>query len=399
MKPGYLTATSLLLALWQTPALAQMSIRERLENMEKRLEFLEKRVADQDRVIEEKNRQLRALSKVTEEKVTDKKVTEESESAWFRKVKLHGTVELEANHTDPFAGQSTSDLTVATAEIGLTARVHDWVGAEITLLHEEDETNLEVDVATIVVAPPDGPWFLIGGQFYVPFGTYETSMISDPLTLEVGETRETALQFGIAKNGFSASLYAFNGTNRNGGENRIDNFGAALGYAGETGRVTYAVNASYINDIGDSDNLQTAIADSIGSNNVANHVGGWSAGGRLGFRPFTLMAEYLAATDEFAANEVGFAGRGARPEAWQIEAAYSFTVLEKETTFAVSYQGTDEALALDLPETRYLTALRMEVNEHLGVGVEWAHDRDYGTADGGTGNEADTLTAQLAVGF
>ena len=47
-------------------------------------------------------------------------------------------------------------------------------------MYEEDDTDLEVDVATITIADPDGPWFVTGGQQYLPFGAFETNMVSGP---------------------------------------------------------------------------------------------------------------------------------------------------------------------------------------------------------------------------
>ena len=219
MKVKIFVAASLAAAVFHAPAMAQMSIADRLERMEKRIEHLEKRVIDQDKVIKEKDQQLKQMSKQSEA----------DESAWFKRMEFSGTVELEASHSDPFAGQSTSDLVVATAELGLAVQVHDWVSTEITLLHEEDDTNLEVNVATVTIAQLDGPFFMTGRQFYLPFGVYETNMISDPLTLEVAETRETALQVGAETNGFSGSVFGFNGTNKEGTDNRIDNYGLAVG--------------------------------------------------------------------------------------------------------------------------------------------------------------------------
>lgn len=392
MNLRILVATGVVATIWHTPVSAQMSVNDRLANMEKRMQYLEKRVVDQDKVIQEKDRQLQTLSQKPG-------MTEEEKSAWFQKVKLSGAVELEASHTDPFVGNATSDFVVATAEIGVEAQVHDWVEAQITLLHEEDDTNLEVDVARFKIAPPEAPWFLQGGQFYVPFGTYDSNMISSPLTLEIAETRETAAQVGFETNGFSGSAYTFNGTNKDGGDDRIDNFGLAVGYAKEAGDVTFSVNAGYINDIGDSDNLETTISANLGSNNVVDHVPAWAVSGVVQFGPISLMGEYLTAIDEFAANEVAFAGNGAKPSAWNIEAGYTFSVMDKETVFALAYQGTDEALAIGQPEQRYMVGLSMALTEYVGVGVEWAHDEDYSVAEGGTGNAADTVTAQLAIGF
>ena len=191
---------------------------------------------------------------------------------------------------------------------------------------------MKVDVATLSIAQPVGPWFVTGDQFYLSFGVYETNLVSDLLTLEITETRETALQAGFEASGFSGSVFGFNSTNKDGTDNRINNFGLALGYAHESDALTLAVNGAYINDNGDSDNLESTIAGNLGSNNVIDHVGGKAIGCVASFGPFSLIAEYVTATGVFAANEVAFRRVGAKPHAWQIEAAYTFTVLEKETT-------------------------------------------------------------------
>ena len=136
--------------------------------------------------------------------------------------------------------------TTSSSAIGLEAQVHDWVGGRISLLYEEDDTPLEVDEAYINIAPPSGPWHIKGGQYYVPFGVFDSGMISDPLTLEIGETRETAVEVGFNAKGFSGAVYVFNGTNKQDGDNIIDNFGAALGYEKEGKGAGFAVNVGYI---------------------------------------------------------------------------------------------------------------------------------------------------------
>jgi len=94
-----------------------------------------------------------------------------------------------------------------------------------------------------------------------------------------------------------------------------------------------------------------------------------------------------------------FGARGARPEGWNVEGDYAFKIAAKDVTAAIAYQGTDEALALGLPKHRFLAGISVDIVEHVSVSLEWAHDKDYGTGDGGTGKEADTVTGQLAVEF
>ena len=381
----------LVLTLSATPpaANAQSSVPDRLSNMERRIQYLEKRVANQDSVIVEKDREIARL----------KKQDEKATGSWFNKIAITGGVELETSYASPYTGDDTSDAAVATATVGVAAQIHDWVGAEISLLYEEDDTPLEVDTASLTVGPPDGPWKFTGGQIYVPFGTFETNLISDPLTLEIGETRETALLVGFDKGGFFGSAYGFNGTNKDGGDNHIDGFGANAGYRLERENTELAVSLGYINDVGDSDNLQDVIGSNLGSNNVTDHVAAWTASAMVKHRGFMLIGEYLSALDDFQPGEVPFGTGGARPSAWNIEGGYGVRIAGKDVVFAVAWQGTDEALALELPESRLLAGLSVQVLEHAKLSFEWAHDRDYDTADGGTGKSADTATAQLAVEF
>jgi len=184
------------------PAQSSAGNEAQLERLEQRIQYLEQRVQSQDEVIRDKDRHLEAL------------MGDEPGGDWFRNVEIGGLIDLEVGYSDPYDADSTSDVTVATVELGIAAQVTDWVAGEITLLYEQDEMDLEVDVATITVAPPDGRWFVNAGQFYLPFGVYETNLVSDPLTLEIGETRETSVQFGFESAGASGSVYVFNGDNR-----------------------------------------------------------------------------------------------------------------------------------------------------------------------------------------
>lgn len=187
----------------------------------------------------------------------------------LKNMELSGLVELEANVTEPDEGDSTSDFTVATVELTLAAPVNDWIQGEIVFLYEQDETDFGVDSATVSIAPPDGPWFVNAGLFAVPFGRFETNLVSDPLTLEMGEMYESAVQLGMESNGFTASAYIFNGDSDKDGDDKIDNFGLDFGYAMESEDRSFAIGAGYINHLGDTDALQDAMEG------VADYVPGW----------------------------------------------------------------------------------------------------------------------------
>ena len=130
---------------------------------------------------------------------------------WYDTLTFSGLIEVEASYSDPDEGDSTSDLVVATAELGVEATLTENLSAALVLLHEEDDTDLEVDVATLSYAHSDNGFSFTLGQDYLPFGAYSTALINDPLTLEMGETRETALVTHYEKGQFTGTFYLFNG--------------------------------------------------------------------------------------------------------------------------------------------------------------------------------------------
>ena len=71
----------------------------------------------------------------------------------------------------------------------------------------------------------------------------------------------------------------------------------------------------------------------------------------------------------------------------------------KSSTAAIGYQGTREALDLELPKRRWIAGFSIDILENTALSFEWAHDKDYSSSDGGTGENANTVTTQLAVEF
>ena len=372
MKLKALGVAILVTLAWHGPALAQGSIEERLVKMEQRIRYLEERVAVQDRVIVEKERQISKLS--------------EQEDAWFNGLEIGGVVELEGAYASPYEGDSTTEAAVATVELAIAAAIDDWVGGEIVL---SEDDGISIDTATLTIEPPDGPWSITGGQQTLPFGTFETNLISDPLTLELGETSDAALLFGVSSDRFYGSFFALNDEDNPGGA-RIGNVGTAVGFSMERGDSEFGTDVAYVNDLGNSDSLRGTSAD---------RVPGWAGSVWLRYGDVSLIGEYLAALEAFQADELTIADRGAEPSAWMVEAAYDFSLAGRDATAALGYQGTDEALDLELPERRLIVGLSIGVAEQVGLGVEWSHDNDYGMADGGTGESARTVTVQLGAEF
>jgi len=148
---------------------------------------------------------------------------------------------------------------------------------------------------------------------------------------------------------------------------------------------------------GISDVLPTA---ANGETMLAENVSGLSLnlGGKYG--PCSLITEYTTALDSFTPAELPYGAiDGAEPAAWNSELAYTTSLLTKETVFAIGYQKSWQAVALELPEQRYITSAAMNIFTGTTVTLEYFFDKDYAVSDGGTDNDGYGFTTRLAYAF
>lgn len=130
--------------------------------------------------------------------------------------------EVVGNGAHPGTGENIVTFTV-TLRAALVAVVETEVGADVVLLYEQADD----DAATITAAPAEAPWQLTAGRHVL--GSFETHPVSDPLTLELGETREIDVQLAATSGGFAGSVFAFDGA-----ADRRDR-GRSAGYGEEAG--------------------------------------------------------------------------------------------------------------------------------------------------------------------
>lgn len=334
------------------------------------------------------------------------------------RVSISGAVEVELGFENGYDDEDSSDITLATAELGIDAEIIDWVNGHILFCWDDDADEFEVDEATITLGNLEiYPVYFTAGKMYVPFGSYETNMISDPLTLELGETRESALQVGFEMSGFYGSVYAFNGDiDEDREDDQIGCFGANAGYAYEIDDISIDIGLGWINNLVDSNGWGDTVeeemeaAEEIGiAFSLKDYVSGFAAYAIFNYGPFTLIGEYVGATEDsewnIDAEPATMTAYGLdptetveAPSAWNMEAGYTFEIISRETTFGVAYQGTNNCGEF-LPETRIVAAIGVGLTDYLGVALEYAHDEDYDEVDGGTGDDADVVTIQLALEF
>lgn len=305
---------------------------------------------------------------------------------------LNGVVEVEINHTKDFAGDSSSGLELATVELAIDAQVHPWVQGHLLFLYEEgDDDDVVIDEAFITIGNnKETPFYLSAGRMYVPFGTFATYMISDPLTLEMAETQETAVQVGYESENWHSAIYAFNGDTSEGDDSStIEQYGAHVGYSFEKESWNIAVDTSYTSSLFDSDLL----AEEFDTAATGDYIPGFGVQGIFGVGNFTLIGEYIAAIEDLDVE-----GAKINPYTFNVEGAVVIELMGHDTAFALAWQGSED-LAEILPEQRFMASIGISLFEDTALTLEYAYDKDYDENDGGSDDTSKSLTAQLAYEF
>ena len=359
---------------------------------------------------------------------------ESGEGSWLRFIEIGGVVELTASRNQLSRGESSTSTAAEQLELGIGIEPHQWIGSEFGWIHEHEEDHdeevegheLGIFTGTIIVGPPDGRWWLKGGVQFLPFtmfelaevhaahdasiGPFETGAIIDPLSFEYGSKREKSLLLGVSLGQFLGSVYGYYGGDARSDEPR-SGFGAAVGYKKHVDdEDEIAFNLSFIDDLGTLAGFQEEVFGHEGEAHGASHgeppsgnderMPGWSVATAIHYGGVAFAAEYMISQDRFAPGVLAFDGRGARPSAWTLEAGYGFELAGRGGELTLGYQGTSEALGLGIPALRYLSVLQVDLwNQMLFSTFEWIHDRQYGTAEGGSGEYRNKYTLQLGLEF
>jgi len=269
------------------------------------------------------------------------------------------------------------------------AEIAENVSAMVLFYYEDGYDSPDVDEATITFSSGGGmPLSFTAGRTYLPFGSYETNMISDPLSLEIGEIREDILMVNFEADGFYGGAYIFNGDiEEDGSDNLIENYGFNMGYLWEQDKASIDIGLDWINSIEDTDGIEWVLND-YGISSVTERTQGIAVHANGQFGPISVFTEYVGALDDLAGDNTN-----TKIKAWNLEAGYNFVLGGMDSTVALAYQETSEAVDLYLPEERIVGAVSMEVMDSTTLAFEYKKDKDY------YGENTHTGTAQVAVEF
>ncbi|MEW6079531.1 MAG: LbtU family siderophore porin [Thermodesulfobacteriota bacterium] len=357
-------------------AMHEKDAEDRIEALSARIEALEKTAADK-----------------------------QASSRWMEVFSFSGLLEAEAGYeklNPEAAGEPTdksSDVTLATMQLGVDATLNEHVSGHVLFLWEQDDTEpVDLDEGFVTISGGEQrPVYVTAGKYYLPFGNYETHFISDPFTLELGEANESAVMCGYHGALFDINAGAFNGDiNQTDEDDHVENAFAGASFTlpdDWAGPVSLTAGISYISSIADTDGLSGEIAGrdgEEGTGGLKDDVGGMAGYVTIGFEDRAFFkAGYVGALDEFEPGELAFVDGKAKPSAWNFEAAY---VTGSRIGAGLKYEGTDDCGDF-LPETGFGAIIFWYPFEQTFVGLEYMH-QEYDTRDIGQ-----NLTAQLAYEF
>lgn len=357
-------------------------------------------------------------------------------------VNLSGKIESQIFHTSYFGNfqnNSATDIDLTGIELDTEILVNQWVTGLIAFVYDNtpptDMSPRRIDNSRVLLERgfltignlAKFPLYATMGQFYVPFGQYSSSMISDPFTKTLGRTKARALELGFSKqfndeNDLNLSAFVFRGPSRTSIDNNgLRNYGANAEYIFTKPKWNIDVAGSYIRSIADSLGLQhngnngPNNFEGFATNNnteVLNPVPGLDARGTLSIEAFSITGEYVTASRSFSSSVLSFDNQGAKPSAFHAEAAYKFNVLEKPSAVIIGYDQSKDALGLLIPKKRYIATVSTSIWKDTIESLEFRHDIDYSATDvalgqsglglnpiNGTGKSGNTITLQVGLYF
>lgn len=348
---------------------------------------------------------------------------------------LSGKVEPLASVGAPAVGQTEGDLTLGSSELDVAALLNDKVEGYLSLAYDASppdiggqrlaNSSLYLNMGFVNIGDlDDSPIYFTGGQLFVPFGRFSTSMVSAPLTMLLARTKSRPFILGYKsqyETGPFAAVYGFRsdttlGTSGVGGLN--------VGYLFNTGHISGELGASAISSMDDAGGMQYTssipgttfggFASPTNGNESVRKIPATGVHGYANFDRFSFTAEWVGAASQFRAQDLSFNGHGAKPQAAQFEAGVTFIAFEKPSSVAVGYQWSKEALALNIPAQRLSAVFNISVWKDTVESLEYRHDMNYKAtqyANGaaplnvvnantlGVGGASDTLLAQIGIYF
>lgn len=331
-------------------------------------------------------------------------------------LQISGKLEGQTFASKTFNGRNTSDIDLSGGEFDFVTHMNDWVNGMAALVYDNNasttgdlnrisNSRVFVDHAFITIGNLNKTsLYTTIGQRNLPYGHYESLMISSPLTSTLFKIRQRAILVGRTppdRQGFYGNAFVFKGpTEIGGGQNNINNYGADTGILfTSANNVDLDVGMSGIANIADAMGMQITGLSQFGGfanpvngaagENLQRRVPGINLHGNLTlFDKWLILGDFNTATSSFASQDVSFNNKGAKPAAVHVEGAYLFNAGSFPSNFALGYDHTWQALAFNVAQQRYIGAFNITFFKDTVASLEFKREINYAAGDTSTGQGA-----------
>ncbi|STX27619.1 coiled-coil protein [Legionella beliardensis] len=347
---------------------------------------------------------------------------------------ISGKTEPVAVFNRPQMGNSQGDFNLGSSELDVAAILNRDVEAFISIAYDESpplvgprvsNSVFNLNLGFVNIGDLDkSPFYLTAGQLFAPYGRFASSMISAPLTMTLARIKTRPVILGYKSQndpGPYAAVYGFV-TDTTLGHDGVG--GVNLGYVFGSGDIIGDIGGGLVGSLADSQGMQNngspplttfgGFGSPTNGTEQVRKIPGINLHGNVSFDRYSLTAEWVGASRAFRAQDLSFNGKGAKPQAIQLEGGMTFRAFDKPASLAAGYQWSNDALALNLPKHRVSGVFNISIWKDTVESLEYRHDIDYGAntyANGaappgiinantlGTGRSSDTVVAQIGVYF
>lgn len=275
-------------------------------------------------------------------------------------------------------GSDNDDFVLDTLDFILDVYLTDKISFNTVFEYSGADDDYYIDSAQFDVQLSDSLSATVG-KTYLPFGRFNSEMITDPLTVDFGEMRKTTagLTYNIYDN-LSVSAWLFNGDI----DEEFKNYAVTLEMS-PVENVT--VGAGLISDI--SESSLSDYFDAADDHDAALGVNAWVEVSLTD--DFALYGEFMGAVEGI--DELN----GDAPRTWALDLSYS---LSDSWVLGARYEGTSscESLINDIPNTRFGGAVTHSFNDFISVTMEYLYSEYDSKSEH---PDCHALAGRLAIAF
>lgn len=334
-------------------------------------------------------------------------------------IELSGELETQIYTLEDFDGDHANDIDLTAAELDIQALVTPWITGFMAFDynnsppgsgHRISNSNVYLDSGFITFGNLnyfDG--YVTFGQLYMPFGQFDSYSITSPFNKTLFRTKARGINLGYKTSplcqGFYGQVFAFKGDSRRGSYDpmatararsaTINQYGGNGGYIFHKDNGLVNLGVSYINNVTDASGMQdpygsadrfAGFGASTATEVIQHPVAGLDIRGEIGYGRFLFINEYTTTLRSFDALDLTSNGHGARPYGYHAEGVYKFNVYGRPSTFALAYDQSGDALALNVPRRGYGATFNFTVWRSTFLSIEARHNENYGSNHSASGH-------------